>query len=132
MTMTDLPVTISIGSPSSLDGRDDGYVTLRVEDEVSGECLVDVEIPAGRWWRLCQGSTQRHTAGVSPHLDRVGKRLTTGVESVGDRFQTTEDEARDLAETIATARGAESWSLRNTNQGWEVVLRWWAPPLATK
>lgn len=72
--MPDRLVQISIGSPSSLDSRDDGLVTLRVEDAMSGTVLVDLEMTPGRFWRLIQGSTRTQLAFVSSDLDRVGKK----------------------------------------------------------
>lgn len=131
-------VRISLSSPSSTDSRDDGYVSLRVEDDASGEVLVDVEIPAGRWWRLCQGTIQHHDAFVSPHLDRVGKKLETKVVDLGrDWSRDQEPEARDVYRAV-TEQLPEEWhdyeshSVRNTNHGWEAVVRRWIDPTPTE
>lgn len=137
--MAEHRVSISISSPSSTDSRDDGHVTLRVEDDASGECLVHVEIPAGRWWRLCQGSTQHHLAGVSPHLDRLGKRLETTVVAISDPVEgdTAKDTRRDIFRAIQEDQElldagwldyAGEARIRRTNNGHEAILRRWVEP----
>lgn len=118
-------IRISISSPSSNDSRDDGYVNLRIEDAASGVCLTDVNIPAGRWWRLCQGSSQRHDALVSSHLDRVGKRMETNAVSLGKVWDATDERAAELAEAHELRAQYDTAEVRRTNAGWEAVFRRW-------
>ena len=125
-------VSIHVASPSSTDARDDGYVMLDVEDRASGEALVRVEIPAGRWWRLMQGATQHHPAFVSTHLDRVGKRMEVRIIDLGHDAKTPED-AEALYPAAAEGAGVWDWeshSVRRTNRGWEAVVRRWVSDAA--
>lgn len=116
-------VRVSISSPSSTDSRDDGYVHLYVEDEASGEILVSVEIPAGRWWRLCQSSTQTWPAFVSTRLERLGKTLkVTSADIPGGRG----DEAEVLAAATEAAPPGCEVSVRRTNRGWQAIYREWS------
>ena len=123
-------MSVSISSPSSADSRDDGYVLLRIEDDASGECLTQVEIPAGRWWRLCQGATQHHDALVSPHLDRVGKRMENRRLTFGRDFGREEppgdrDIYRAAMEQAPDFLDYEAASPRYSRDGWEVIIRRW-------
>lgn len=131
-------VVISISSPSSTDSRDDGRVNLRVQDEPSGTVLVDVEIPAGRWWRLCQSTTQHHPAFVSPNLDRVGKVLETN-RVRWDRDDFSRDDpptARDVYRAV-TEQLPEDWhdyadhSAWLDRDGWVAAIRRWVDPTPT-
>jgi len=119
-------VRVAVSSPSSSDSRDEGYVNLRVEDAASGTVLVDVEIPAGQWWRLMQSSVQTHPAFISRNLDRVGKRMENTSVSLG--------RVKDEAEAAAVwdeMPNPDGWDLfdtkefRRTNMGWTVLLRRW-------
>jgi hypothetical protein len=116
-------ISISLMSPSTSDGRDDGYVRLRVEERLSGECLVDVEIPAGRFYRLMQGSIQNWPAIVTIHPERLRKRMRTWTKDLGRKWDMTEEEARTKAHEYPD--GAEQASVRLTNRGWVAVYRKW-------
>lgn len=118
-------VLISISSPSANDSRDDGFVTLRVEDGASGTVLVDVDIPAGRWWRLCQGTTQRHDAYISKNLDRVGKTMENTSAKVGRAWDLTEEQAREAADAHPLRAEYDTSEVRRTNAGWVAVFRRW-------
>lgn len=132
--MTRRDVAVNITSPSSTDSRDDGYVRLRVEDKASGECLADVEIPAGRWWRLCQGGQQTWPALMSPHLDRVGKELETTRVPVPAPVEgeTRRDQEREVWRALAELKpdwlDFQDFDIRRTNRGYEAVVRRWKEP----
>lgn len=126
-------VTVGISSPSSTDSRDDGYVELEVRDETSGELLVRTQIPAGRWWRLCQGSVQHHDAMVSPHLDRVGKKLETTTVRFGREWtRDQQPEERDIYRAVSEQKPGwedyQSASVRYDRDGWMAVVRRWVEP----
>lgn len=124
-------VTVSITNPTSMDSRDDGDVNLRIEDAASGECLVDVTIPAGRWWRLCQGSRQTWPAFVGTHPERIGKTLQTRVVTLPPELpgDTGRDRHRDVykaaSEQAPDFLDYQEHSIRLTNRGREAVLRRW-------
>lgn len=124
-------VTVSIVSPSSADSRDDGYVCLEVRDAASSEALVVVEIPAGRWWRLCQGGQQEWPALVSSHLDRVGLHLETATVEVPKPLDgdTRKDQHRDVWKAVQEQRpdweDFQDFSVRRSNRGWYAVVRRW-------
>lgn len=121
-------VLVEIMNPSSSDARDDGYVSLRIEDAASGETLVGVEIPAGRFYRLLQGGSQTWPAQVSDNLDRLGKKMRVKVIRLG-RFE-SESEAIEEAHGVRRDlyREGERYDemhVRRTNSGWEAVYRAW-------
>jgi hypothetical protein len=118
-------VLISISSPSLSDSRDDGHVTLHIEDGVSGTVLVDVDIPAGRWWRLCQGTVQRHDAFISSHLDRVGKAMENTSANLGPAWGMTKERAQEAADAHPLRAEYDTAEVRRTNAGWVAVFRRW-------
>lgn len=124
-------VSVGITSPSSMDSRDDGYVNLRIEDSASGECLVDVEIPAGRWWRLCQGGHQEWPAVVSPHLERVGMELECVTIPIPAPLpdDTPKETRRDVWKAVQEQKpdwlDFQEFSTRRTRDGHEATLRRW-------
>lgn len=122
-------ISVTTGFP--MDAREAAVVHLRIEDDASGECLVDVEIPDGQWWRLVAGLTQHHMADVSPHLDRIGKTLRTEIVPVPKevaRYRGDEAAARVWAVGAAVEREANEVDVRLTNSGWEAIYRWWEAP----
>jgi hypothetical protein len=130
--MPELDLRLSVGSPTTTDGRDDGTVRLHVEDVASGVVLLDVEMPVGRWWRLNQGQVMRRKGFVSPHLEHVGER-ERNKQTVVPREVTDgvydRDKARALAMEWAEKHGDPLCrkEVRPTNSGWVVIERWWEP-----
>lgn len=131
---TNARVMVSVSSGFSLDARDDGTVTLRVEDEASGMVLVDLEMSAGRWWRLCQGTVQHHDAFVTTRPERIGMKLETRVVALPKGYD--DDTERDVRRDTYKAAEAQcpdftdfqEHMIRETNHGREAVLRRWVRP----
>jgi hypothetical protein len=118
---------VEFSNPTSGDGRDDGYISLRINDDDSGEVLTEVEIPSGRWWRLAQGGTQRWPAYVSTRLDRVRKTMMVETARLNLANNVPEDEAMKAAMARPEAELAEEIRVAKHNYGWGAVYRHWEP-----
>ena len=133
---------LEVSSPTSTSSRDNGYISLRVEDAVSGIVLVDVRLDPARFWRLLQGSIQTWPGFVSPHLDRYGKTMENETVTLPDELDddTEEDVRRDVRKAVREQLAEDWWDTwevydaprkNNRRQRYTVVRRWTTPPKET-
>lgn len=123
-------------SRGSGDPADTDRVVLEVRDDASGELLAGVRIPTAEWWRLCQGGTARVAGIVSPHLDRVGKRMLNARVELPDALpeDTDKDVERDVWRAVHDQLAEEWWSFDSydtpriqgggTQRRYTIVRRW--------
>ena len=112
------------------------YVSVVLYDEASGETLADLRIDPAQMWMLMQGGSQAWPAFISPHLDRVGKRMENqrvalSPALIGDSEQDVHrDVWRAVNEQLADDWRNGQWDAydtpRNDNAGnrYTVVRRW--------
>lgn len=132
--MTERLIQIHISSPSTTDGRDDGQVVVRMEDQISGVLLGEVEMPAGRFWRLCQGSILVMKGSTGPDLQHVGMKHNHGEvrvpKEVHDRVYTKEQVEPLIEAWLADGNLPTHWEsywIYHHNYGWAVHGSWWTP-----
>ncbi len=130
--MPDATLQVSMSVLSSMDSRKDPSVQLRIEDYTSGELLAQVDLTAGQWLALTNGTVRTLTGFVSPHLDRVGKQqrvrsfdVPREVTPYGLTREEQEAAARQWTSRWTTPGDDEVVEVRRTNRGWSVTLRSW-------
>ena len=122
---------ITYSVPSRWDGK--AVVNLAVHDGLSGEVLVDAEIPADGWIRLMAGGSQTVESFITPRTSHIGKIMQTTSVDLGwspTRLDVEESErwASLAAVTHDLAGEYDTHEVRRTNQGWTAVYRRWVEP----
>jgi hypothetical protein len=102
---------------------------LRVNDDTSGTCLMDVQLSPEEWLRLTNGTSLTVDGGISPHLDRVGRKMVHRMVNVPKDVVTSyqRDEAEEQIRAWAKDQRVEGETVepRNSNSGWKVIFRSW-------
>lgn len=128
-------VRLEVATARSSDG---GTVEVRVIDDASGTILTTTQIPPADWWLLITGGTHTTPAFVSPHLDRIGKRMENMRVTIPTPLEddTDRDTARDVHKAVIEQL-PEDWHYawdehdkpRQTNrQTWYTIVRRWVTP----
>ena len=103
---------------------------LHIEDDISGETLVDIKLDAKQAYDFLRGGTMHVNGGQSPHLDRVGKQM------INESFEVPREILQPL-ERGEYLQAAETWAReahpnweqyeprRNNSGGANVVVRRW-------
>lgn len=119
MRKTDHQLDILLTYPrSNLDGT---HARLRVEDPLSGMIIIEVDLDPAQLMQFMSSSTARVRGYISPHLGRVGKKMTHYVVVV-PRFRRYEIEGDDADEgKVKELQSIEA----NLRESWEAVSRNW-------
>lgn len=139
-TKANAAVTLSM-TTSSGTSEDTGYVRLAIQDRASGETLVAVDLDPAQAWLLTSGRTQTWPAQITPHLDRVGKRMQNMRVDLPRALEgdTERDVKRDVHKAVeeqlpddwgVSGRGFDSYDtprMTNRAQRYTIVRRWVTP-----
>jgi hypothetical protein len=127
--MSTMKLTVQGGMSTSSDYRTPARFHLRIEDRTSSVLLADVTLTAEEWLRLTNGTMLTVDGDVSPHLERVGRKMVVrrlGIPRNAVPSYNREQaavEARDWAEP--RAEEGETTEVRDTNSGWIAIYRSW-------
>lgn len=134
---------VEIGNPISMERDKAPVVTLQITDSVSGETILDVEIPVEDWYALLRGGSHTTRGWVTPNTHRIGsvQQIETrkyGHKEIYDLIDTGDRYDPDLQEKAvmgdAAQRLPEGWDpdeddfraeYQRTNFGARVVYRRW-------
>jgi hypothetical protein len=127
--MSTMKLSVQGGMSTSNDHRTPARFHLRIEDRTSSVLLADVTLTAEEWLRLTNGTMLTVDGDVSPHLERVGRKMVVRQVPVPrdavPSYNRTQAalEARDWAEP--RAEEGETTEVRSTNSGWVAIYRAW-------
>jgi hypothetical protein len=116
-------VLVTITYPQG--GNRGAYATLRIEDRLSGQALVQVDLDPEQFMRaIGSGTVYVSGAQLPAHPERIGRRMqntSTGIHSHADGADAEAEQVRDAY----LADGWEKVSIDRTNFGRRVrAYRW--------
>jgi hypothetical protein len=127
--MSTMKLTVQGGMTTSKDYHTPAAFRLRIEDRTSGELLAEITITAEEWLRLTNGTVLTVNGNVSPHLDRVGRKMVVRQVPVPREAVTSyhQQEGKEQATAWAKPRAeeGETTEVRNTSAGWITIYRSW-------
>lgn len=106
-------------------GGGDTRAALRVEDSMSGEMLVEIDLNPEQFLRvMASGATRVHGAQLPRHPERIGSRMQNTSTNIGHSVDDKDAEA----ERVRAQYLAEGWErvrIDRTNFGRRVVAYRW-------